>query len=171
MDTRPQLLSHRLIRVGLLAVTVLATPGCHSVVRADRADARIYQDGQYIGTGTADASSTGFPGQVLFTVEADGQRRENPVRRDFRVGTFFVGLFTLYTGWLWCWQLPAEVNVLAPERRAASRWQRNPTEVNPWRKEVAEVHGPRGDPPALAFPVAVPEVPAAPASTPWFTPR
>ncbi len=151
----------------------LVGSGCSAVVRADRADARIYMEGEYIGTGMATTTSTGLPGTVVFSVEADGQRRENPVRREFRAGTFFVGLFTYMTGWLWCWQLPAEVSLLAPERRPGRPWQRSPSAApNPWRRAVApapETSPAQAEAPA---PVSAPGGPAAaPASTPWFQPN
>lgn len=170
MDARPELLTVRARPVmrSLIVATVLVGVGCSTQVRTDRPDARIYRDGEYLGTGTATTSSTGFPGEVVFVVEADGQRRENPVTREFRTSTFFVGLFTYATGWLWCWQLPAEVNLLAPERPAVSLWKRQGGQVNPWRRAVA---APATAPaPESAAPPPAPESAApapAPGSTPW----
>lgn len=194
MDARPELLSARarpLVRP-LFVAMVLVAAGCSTQIRTDRPDARIYRDGEYLGTGTATTSSTGFPGEVVFVVEADGQRRENPVSREFRTSTFFAGLMTYMTGWLWCWQLPAEVDLLAPERPAVSLWQRHGGQVNPWRRAVvapasapapvtatAPESAPAPPAPESAAPpptpVSAPAAPApesaapppAPGSTPW----
>jgi hypothetical protein len=168
MDARPQLLSARARPVvrSLTVAWVLLGAGCSTQVRTDRPDARIYRDGEYLGTGTATTSSTGLPGEVVFVVEADGQRRENPVSREFRTSTFFVGLFTYMTGWFWCWQLPAEVSLLAPERSTVSRWQRSDGQVNPWRRAVAETATAPESAPAAPAPESAAPVPAAPGSAP-----
>ena len=194
MDARPQLLT------ALAVAVALGTGGCTAQIRADRPDARIYLDGEYIGTGSAEASSMGLPGEVVFTVEADGQKRDNPVRRSFRVGTFVAGMFTYATGWLWAWQLPAEVQLLSPERRAAgsSPWVKGAGFASPWRRAVVAAPAPAPASESAAAPAPAPApapvpasapVPApvsapatapisapapapvpAPASTPWLTP-
>jgi len=119
----------------LLISSVLLACGHTQITTSDR-QGHIYIDGENMGKGSAEVKRMGFPGSVDVEVRRDGEVvQRQTLQRNFTFATLVVGLFTMYTGFIWAWQYPKNVELFVPELDKApkgSSWDQ--FEGSPWDK-------------------------------------
>ena len=56
----------------------------------------------------------GTPKRSEIRVEHNGESRTRVVSRNFTIATFGLGLVSLYTGFIWAWEFPEDIEMQAP---------------------------------------------------------
>jgi hypothetical protein len=101
--------------------------------------AEIYVNKRYEGQGTAKIQRMGTPRD--FEIEARKSGRvvaETNVSREFTWNTFFIGLFTYYTGFYWAWYLPRDIYLPVNPGQGPNKGHHSPwtdpdiKEPSPW---------------------------------------
>ncbi len=122
--------------VALLLISSLLLACGHTLITTGNRQDHIYIDGESMGKGSAEVKRMGFPESVNVEVRRDGEVvQRQTLQRNFTFATLVVGLFTMYTGFIWAWQYPKKVELLVPELDRATRgssWDR--FEGSPWDK-------------------------------------
>lgn len=117
-------------------VALILLAGCGTTqLRVNDPKAKIFVDGTLVGEGSADLRPRmGLPGKVLVTVKRDGATLlEQELSREFTFVTLLVGMVTVYTGLLWAWQYPSELELTVPllPAKKSGGWD---DPVSPWDK-------------------------------------
>lgn len=118
------------------AVALLLLASCGTTqLSVNDPKAKIFVDGTLVGEGSADLRPRmGLPGKVLVTVKRDGATlAEQELSREFTFVTLLVGMVTVYTGLLWAWQYPSELELTVPllPAKKSGGWD---DPVSPWDK-------------------------------------
>jgi hypothetical protein len=155
------------VRRLLALVAALPLAGCATTIVASERDARIFVNGRYVGTGTAEARATGFPGTFPVQAETpDGRSARVEVHRSLGPGGFLLGFFTYGICFFACWTPPDVVYVrLPPAALPADRWRSPSGDEDPWlRPPGALPPRPAADP--WGSPPPAPPAPPRPAAPP-----
>jgi hypothetical protein len=120
--------------VALLLISSLLLACGHTLITTSDRQAHIYIDGENMGKGSAEVKRMGFPGSVDVEVRRDGEvMQRQTIQRNFTFTTLVVGLFTMYTGLIWAWQYPKNVELFVPELdRPTKRSSWDQFEGSPW---------------------------------------
>lgn len=100
----------------------------------------IYMDGSYLGKGETTISSMGLPNTAELEAKKFGKVvGKTQMKRQFTWGTLIIGIFTYYTGFLWAWYYPDDVEIpllqiVNPDGSVTSPWDKPPQ--NKWEKPV-----------------------------------
>lgn len=115
----PVLCFHRVLAMRALGLWLLIAGlswGCgHTVITSTQPNVKLYLDGEFVGQGRAEVRRMGFPGKMTLEARRDDEvLARQQLSRQFTPVTLIAGIFTCYTGLLWGWQYPKEVEVFVP---------------------------------------------------------
>jgi len=119
-----------------LLAALAALSGCTTTILAQQPGARIYVDGELMGVNEASISRVGMPHTFEIRVDYGETQVVTTVEREFTGTTILLGLVSLYTGLLWGWTLPEEIELAGPPE-TGNPWQRNAPTENPWLRPRA----------------------------------
>ena len=118
-------------RYCIIVVAILGMGCGQTIIQTNDQHARIYMDGHYLGRGRATIKRMGWPRSATLEVRSSSARVKRKIAREFTGSTLIAGALSMYTGFLWGWQFPAEVNVILPSHQ--SSWG-DSDESGPWGK-------------------------------------
>lgn len=145
---------HRL----LILVAILlgaGLTGCQtSRVHTGIANADVFVDGEYIGTGkSVKIDRYGSNDEVEIRVTSGGKEAVLTVDRQFTFVTFIGTVYTYFIGYFFFWELPADIYasyaIDEPTVRSKNPWQESPwRKQSPWQKKKNEQEPDEKDPTA-----------------------
>ncbi len=109
----------------LLGGVALLGSCSHTLISTNDHRAKIFVDGQYIGTGSGKIKRVGFPKTSNILVKSTRGKKQQKIEREFTLRTMLAGAFSYFTGFLWAWEFPEHVMIMLPTGAAGcSVWDK-----------------------------------------------